>query len=133
MYRQFIQGQDLSSEVVWPVSLYHVQVWDVSRGLQELQFRNVFIKKRFPYTDHQCIVRKLFCESLWRISGPGPESPLWPRGWDVGGEGQDDQGGDQAGAAQRQGSGNADDKESNLFCSEIQWSRKYEISQDLVQ
>ena len=57
-------------------------------------------------------VRKLVYESLWRISGPGPESPLWPRGWDVGGEGQ---GGDQAGAAQRQGSGNADDKESNLF------------------
>ena len=32
MYRQFIQSQDISAEVVWPVSLYHVQAKDVSQG-----------------------------------------------------------------------------------------------------
>ena len=32
MYRQFIQSQDISAEVVWPVSLYHVQARDVSQG-----------------------------------------------------------------------------------------------------
>ena len=32
MYRQFIQSRDISSEVAWPVSLYHVQVQDMSQG-----------------------------------------------------------------------------------------------------
>ena len=32
MYRQFIQSQDIGAEVVWPVSLYHVQARDMSQG-----------------------------------------------------------------------------------------------------
>ena len=32
MYRQFIQSRDISSEVAWPVSLYHVQAREMSQG-----------------------------------------------------------------------------------------------------
>ena len=44
MYRQFIQSRDISSEVAWPVSLYHVQAREMSQGWAtklDLAFNNV--------------------------------------------------------------------------------------------